>query len=267
MRLPLAGSIKTAVAQLAMLNVLIFVTSWPRDSRSFRLIRPARLGSAREGACVDLCPTRLMVPRGRSSSFCSLRRWPLLSARGGASGPDFEAHAFRALQIGNDLKQIAGGGIPVGAKHLVKSLYVELGMPGQLGESDRGIDIITQQFFAERHVSREKAFDRLAQKPLSIGGVAFHTCLDRFPKIPRQRHFLFLIFPQLLLALVVFPSVECQPDVVLLALFRSTAEKDDNPFALFAKVHAITRAEMDLALKNAASNTFHLGEVPQPHAI
>ena len=55
---------------------------------------------------------------------------------------------LRLLQIGNNLKQIVGGRIPVRTKHLVKSFHMELGMRGELGKSNCGIDVITQQFFA-----------------------------------------------------------------------------------------------------------------------
>ena len=48
--------------------------------------------------------------------------------------------------------------------------------------------------------------------------------------------------------------MECKPDIVLLSLFRSTAKKDDNLLAVFAEIHAVPRAEMDLALKNTSAN-------------
>src|SRR2546428_6501878 len=92
--------------------------------------------------------------------FCSPRGWSPLRAQGGPRRSDFEAHAFRLLQIGNDLKQVAGRRITVWAKHLMKSLYVDLGMRGQLGKADCGINVITQQLFAECHFAREKAFPR-----------------------------------------------------------------------------------------------------------
>jgi CO dehydrogenase/acetyl-CoA synthase alpha subunit len=85
-----------------------------------------------------------MTQGGRSSAFCSPRRWPPLRAQRGACGSDLEAHTLRLLQIGNDLKQIAGSRIPVRAKHLVESLNVNLGMRGQLGKADCSIDVITQ---------------------------------------------------------------------------------------------------------------------------
>jgi hypothetical protein len=80
---------------------------------------------------------------GRSSAFRSLRGSSLRS-QSGACGSNLEAHTLRLLQIGNDLKQIAGSRIPVRAKHLVKGLNVNLGMRGQLEKADCGIDVITQ---------------------------------------------------------------------------------------------------------------------------
>ena len=68
-------------------------------------------------------------------------------------------------------------------------------------------------------------------------------------------------------ALIVFPSVEREPDVLLLALFCSAAKKNDNLLAVFPEIHAVTRAEMDFAFKNASANAFDVREVSQSYAI
>ena len=67
--------------------------------------------------------------------------------------------------------------------------------------------------------------------------------------------------------LVVFPAVECQTDIVLLALFRSTAQKDHDLLAVFPKVHPVAWAEIDLALKNTGSNTLDVRKVPKSDAV
>jgi hypothetical protein len=108
--------------------------------------------------------------------------------RGAARGPEFEADAFGVLQVGYDFKQLSGGGIPRRAKHLVKGLDVDLGMRGQAGKADRGIDVVAQEFFAEGHVAGEKAFDSLAQKTLPKGGIRFHARLNRLSEVSRQSH-------------------------------------------------------------------------------
>jgi hypothetical protein len=67
-------------------------------------------------------------------------------------------------------------------------------------------------------------------------------------------------------ALVVFPSVQRKLDVISLTLFRSAAKKNDPP-PVFPEIHAVTRAEMDLALKNTSPNAFDVGEVPESYTI
>lgn len=57
------------------------------------------------------------------------------------------------------------------------------------------------------------------------------------------------------------------PDVVLLILFCSAPKKNHNLIALFAKVHAVARAKIDLVFKNARSNTLNVREVTLPYAI
>jgi hypothetical protein len=60
------------------------------------------------------------------------------------------------------------------------------------------------------------------------------------------------------------PSFERQPDIVLLALLRSTAKQNDGPFAIFSKVHPVAGAEIDLAFVNASSTLFALEKLPSP---
>jgi len=59
---------------------------------------------------------------------------------------------------------------------------------------------------------------------------------------------------------VIFPSLKCKFDVVLLALLRSTAKKDDDLPAFFPKIHSIAWTKIVLALVNASPKTFGVGE-------
>jgi hypothetical protein len=56
-------------------------------------------------------------------------------------------------------------------------------------------------------------------------------------------------------------------DIILLALFRSPSEKDDNLFAILSKIDAVSGTKIDSAFKNTGSNTLHVGEIPKPNAI
>ncbi len=42
-------------------------------------------------------------------------------------------------------------------EHLMKCLYVDSSVRGQLGKADCSVDVITQQLFAERHLAGDKA--------------------------------------------------------------------------------------------------------------
>jgi hypothetical protein len=169
--------------------------------------------------------------------------------------------------MGNDLGKVASGWVAMWAKHLVQGLYVDSGMRGQPGEADCGIDVITQQLLAECRLAREIAFDSVAKQPLSKCGVAFRSGLNRFSEIFCQSHFHSPSFCSLLPPLVVFPSFEGKPDIVWLALFGSAAKKDHNPLMVFAKVHAVSRAEIDPAFVNATSHTPDVGKISESHAV
>jgi hypothetical protein len=56
-------------------------------------------------------------------------------------------------------------------------------------------------------------------------------------------------------------------DVVLLALFCSAAEKNDDLLANFSEVHAVPKTEIDPALVNPGSDALTIGEIPESQAI
>jgi len=80
----------------------------------------------------------LMTQDNRSNASCSPERMAASSwRRAAACGSDFEAHTFRVLQIGNDLKQIVSGWIPVraqtfGEESLRESWYARPAWESQL---------------------------------------------------------------------------------------------------------------------------------------
>jgi len=105
-----------------------------------------------------------------------------------AGGADFEAHAFGALQVGNDLKEIAGGGITARAKHLVQRLYVDFRVAGEAGKTDSGVDVIAQKLLAKGHFAGEKAFESFGKEPLAKSWIALDAGLNGFAKISGESH-------------------------------------------------------------------------------
>ena len=84
----------------------------------------------------------------------------LLSDRRSSSHLETDALSF--LEIRNNLKEIVGGRISLGSKHLMKRFDVHLGMFRQLREANRRIDVIAQQLFSERDFPGEKGFEGIA---------------------------------------------------------------------------------------------------------
>jgi hypothetical protein len=60
----------------------------------------------------------------------------------GRDGADLQSKALLPLKIGNDLKQVAGRGISLEPKHLVKGLDVELRVLRKIGKTNCGVDVI-----------------------------------------------------------------------------------------------------------------------------
>src|SRR6187402_1298789 len=52
-----------------------------------------------------------------------------------------------------------------------------------------------------------------------------------------------------------------------LALLGAATEQDDQCFAILAKIHAITRSEINAVFKYAAANAFYIGEIALFHAV
>jgi len=44
----------------------------------------------------------------------------------------------------------------------MKSLGMNFCMSGKLRKTDRGVDIVTQEFFSQRHITCQKAFNGIA---------------------------------------------------------------------------------------------------------
>jgi hypothetical protein len=127
-------------------------------------------------------PGRFRQSRAKSAIWAQ----PLKAHLGdGYRGSHLKPDSFLPLKIGNDLKEITGGGIPFWPKHLMQGLDVQLGMGCQLWEANGRIDVIPQQLFPKRHFTGEKGLHGVAKKALPERGIASYTCLHCFPKIAR----------------------------------------------------------------------------------
>jgi hypothetical protein len=173
-------------------------------------------------------------------------RYPLPGAQSHPGWPYLESHAFCVLQISHDLKQIPGRRISIWTKHLVKGLGMNLCIRRQLRKADRSIDVVAQQLSAQCNFAAKKTLYGLAEKPLPKGGVASRSCLHCFSEVSRQSHALLLLL-LFLPALVVFPSINRQLDVVLLSLFASATKKNDELLSLFSKIDTVSGPEVDPA--------------------
>jgi hypothetical protein len=65
----------------------------------------------------------------------------------------------------------------------MESLGVNFCVSSKFWKTDRGVDVIAQQFFSHRDITREKAFDGIDQKALSEAGIAFNSRLNRRSEI------------------------------------------------------------------------------------
>ena len=62
------------------------------------------------------------------------------------------------------------------------------GYPWPAWETRRGIDVVAQKFFPQRHLSREETLHRIAQQPLAKCSIMFHARLYGFSKVSGQGH-------------------------------------------------------------------------------
>src|SRR5579859_7349775 len=61
--------------------------------------------------------------------------------------------------------------------------------------------------------------------------------------------------------LVVLPSCQCSSDVFLLTFFRSAANKDHKPVAIFAEVNPVARTKINPVLINTSSNALGVRKI------
>lgn len=100
-----------------------------------------------------------------------------VDAEGGA-GVDLEADAFAALKVGDDGEQASGGGIAVGAKHLVQGFHVNSGSGSELRKAHGGVDVVAKEFLAESDFAGEKVFESFSEQAFSESGIALGAGLD-----------------------------------------------------------------------------------------
>src|SRR6266566_4522808 len=103
-------------------------------------------------------------------------------------GSDFEAHTFRLLQIGNDLKQVASLRVATGAEHPHQTFRRPMRNVAQFRKANCGVNEIAQYDLAGFHVTREKVFDALSEKRLAETRIAFYARPDCFLEISCQSH-------------------------------------------------------------------------------
>jgi hypothetical protein len=120
-------------------------------------------------------------PEKKQSFFYSERAACAAGPKSPARGTDFEAHAFRLLQIDNDLKQVASLGVAVGAEHPHQAFRRALGNAAQFGKTNRGVDEIAKNDLPGFHVAGKKVFDSFAEERLAKARIVLHARPDSCP--------------------------------------------------------------------------------------
>ena len=110
----------------------------------------------------------------------------------GAAGADLEVYAFLGLKMGQDAKEILGGGVAFRPEHPHETGGRYGGRLFQLAEADGGVDVVAQDRPTRPLVAGEHEVDgltkqRLAEFRLLLGAVA-----DGFAKVFGQCHGCFL---------------------------------------------------------------------------
>jgi len=148
------------------------------------------------------------------------------------AGVDF--HLQRALDGGEDRREVAHGGIARGRQHPMQALGRLVNLFGQRFETDRRIDQITQDEFGGLGLAIDEQGDRLVEQRLGKSRVALHAGCHGFFEITGQCHgsrsFVRL---ECLAALVVLPQGQRLIDIFLLPLLAAAAEQDNELQAVF----------------------------------
>lgn len=165
------------------------------------------------------------------------------------------------LQVGDDLKQIARLRIAARAEHAHQAFRGAVGCIAQFSKADGGVDEIAKNDLAGFHVTGKKVFNALAEKRFAEARIAFDAGADGFLEIACQSQCLFLFFLLPFSQRVVFPAVERQVNIALLAFFRAAAEEDHERVAVLAEVKAVARTKVDTVFVNASANALGVGEI------
>jgi hypothetical protein len=129
-----------------------------------------------------------MAQSDRRRAFFPRRGWPPPWAGHGARGPDFEAHAFHMLYVGNNLKQIAGLRVATGTEHPHQAFRRTTGNITQFSKSNCGVDEIAQYDLASFNVTGKKVFESFPQKRFPETRITLYARPDCFLEISCQSH-------------------------------------------------------------------------------
>ena len=152
-----------------------------------------------------------------------------------------------ALQVADDVEQIARLRIAGGSEHADQALRRRTSVRAQLPKADRRVDVVAQDRLAAVHVATEQGFDALTQQRLAEGRIGQHARLYRVLEIACQRHG----SPRLSLApLVVRPARPGRFDVALLPPFGAAGQQDDQRLAVASEIHPVAGSEIKLVFQH-----------------
>ena len=128
----------------------------------------------------------------------------------------------------------------------------------QLLKADRGIDVVAKnclagvEIAARRHstLSRSNSFRNFGSRATRACTVALKSFVNG-------------ILSSTLPLFVVRPALVRPRDIVGLALLGSPANQDDHCLAVLAEVDAVAGPKVDPVLEDAASDAFHVRDIPQ----
>jgi hypothetical protein len=98
---------------------------------------------------------------------------------------DVEPDGSLFLQTGDHGEEILGLRIAGGPKHPDQAFRLSSRCPAKFLETDRGLDVITQDSFAGVDVSRQQGIDSLPQQRAAESRICCNVPLDKFFKASR----------------------------------------------------------------------------------
>jgi hypothetical protein len=168
-------------------------------------------------------------------------------------------YAFAVLQKTDNFEKIICPRVTSRPKHPHQALRGNVGGLRNFRKTDSRVNVIAEDSLRRGGIARKHALDPFAQKLFAELGIARCTGTNGVFEIACQGHCSILLFS----LFIILPVRSGSFNVLLLAFLGTAGEYNDDPLAVFAKIHPVSGTEIYAAFEHPGTDALDVRKIPQ----